>query len=51
VGVRIGTKYGTVYNTQGSEGLLLKFKDGKSVVIGTQRLDELKRFLEKYISL
>ena len=50
-GVRIGTKYGTVYNTQGSEGLLLKFKDGKSVVIGTQRRDELERFLDKAVSL
>lgn len=46
-GIRLGTKYGTVYNTQGKEGVLLKLKTGKSVVIGTQRASELKIFLEK----
>jgi len=46
-GIRMMTKYGTVYNTQGSEGLLLKFKNGKSVVIGTQRSEDLQRFLDK----
>lgn len=36
-GIRMGTKYGTVYNTQGSEGVLLKFKNGNKIIIGTQR--------------
>jgi len=46
-GIRIGTKYGTVYNTRGNEGLWLSFKNGKKIVIGTQRRAELQRQLDK----
>jgi len=49
-GIRIGTKYGTVYNTQGSEGLFLTLNDGKKIVIGTQRKDELRNLLNKYFT-
>ena len=45
-GVRIGTKYGTVYNTSGKIGLALELKSGKKICIGTQRGEELKLFLE-----
>lgn len=47
-GVRIGTKYGTVYNTQGSEGLLLTLENGKKVVIGTQRKAAMQAALKKH---
>jgi hypothetical protein len=50
-GIRLGTKYGTVYNTKGSEGLWLTLKDGKQFVIGTQRKDELQKHLDKYSKL
>ena len=46
-GIRKSRKYGTVYNTQGSKGVWLKLKNGKKVVIGTQRTAELKRVLTK----
>ena len=48
-GVRIGTKYGTVYNTQGKEGLWLRLKDGSKFVIGTQKKNELQRVLDMYL--
>ena len=40
-GLRIGTKYGTVYNTSGKMGLALKLKNGRKLCIGTQRPSEL----------
>ena len=42
-GIRMGTKYGTVYNTRGKMGLALKLKDGKKLCVGTQKPDELRR--------
>lgn len=47
-GVRLGSKYGTVYNVNGSKGLALKLKNGKKFVIGTQKEDELKSVVNKY---
>ncbi len=41
-GVRIGTKYGTVYNTSGKIGLALELKSGKKICIGTQKEAELR---------
>jgi len=41
-GVRVGTKYGTVYNVRGREGLYLGLKSGKKVCIGTQQADQLR---------
>lgn len=49
-GIRVWTKYGTVYNVRGKIGLLLKLKNGKSFVIGTQKEAELRdalKMLEK----
>jgi len=45
-GVRLGTKYGTVYNTSGKEGLALVLKNGQKYCIGTQRSDELEDYLK-----
>lgn len=44
-GIRLWTKYGTVYNVKGSKGLYVKLKNGKSFVVGTQKSDELKTYL------
>ena len=46
-GIRIGTKYGTVYNVGGNMGLALVLKSGKKICIGTQRTDEIKNILEQ----
>lgn len=42
-GVRLGTKYGTVYNTAGNKGLALILNNGKKICIGTQQEEELKK--------
>lgn len=47
-GMRVGTKYGTVYNTSGSKGLRIKLKTGKKFLIGTQKEEELKKLVKKW---
>ena len=47
-GVRIGTKYGTVYNTSGSKGMAVVLKNNKKFLIGTQKEQELKKIVEKW---
>lgn len=46
-GIRIGSKYGTVYNTNGNKGLAIELKNGKKFVIGTQKVSELNKIVEK----
>ncbi len=45
-GIRLWTKYGTVYNTKGRKGLAIELKNGKKYCIGTQKEAELKEFLK-----
>lgn len=49
-GIRLLTKYGTVYNTSGKTGLALQTKSGKKFLIGTQKCEELKRVIRKCLS-
>jgi len=46
-GIRLWTKYGTVYNTSGSKGLHIKLPTGKSYVIGTKKPEELQRIINQ----
>lgn len=46
-GIRIGTTYGTVYNTRGNKGLSIQLKNGKKYCIGTQREVELKSVIDQ----
>jgi len=46
-GIRLGSKYGTVYNMSGDKGLALELNSGKKFVIGTQKEAELKKVVEK----
>ena len=46
-GVRLGSKYGTVYNINGNKGLAIELKNGKKFMVGTQKAAELKNRLEK----
>lgn len=41
-GLRLSTSYGTVYNTRGNKGLQLILKEGKKMMIGTQRPREME---------
>lgn len=45
-GIRLWTKYGTVYNVRGNKGLHIKLKNGKQLVIGTQKPQELERVVQ-----
>jgi len=45
-GIRLGTKYGTVYNMAGRKGLAIELKNGKKFLVGTQQETALKEFLE-----
>ena len=40
-GIRLFTKYGTVYNIKGNKGLALELKNGKKLLVGTQKMEEL----------
>ena len=46
-GIRLGSEYGTVYNTKGNKGLAIELKTGKKFVIGTQKSTELNKIVEK----
>lgn len=46
-GIRFWTQYGTVYNVLGNKGLHIKFKNGKQLVIGTQKPQELEKVVEQ----
>lgn len=47
-GIRLTSKYGTVYNTSGNMGLLLELEHGEKICIGTQKPDELAGIAEQY---
>ena len=46
-GIRLWTKYGTVYNMKGNKGLTIELLNGKNFLIGTQKPKELTAMLEK----
>ena len=48
-GIRIGTDYGTVYNISGKYGLALELRNGKKILIGTQKEKELTEFIKKIL--
>lgn len=41
-GIRLWTKYGTVYNTKGNKGAFIELKNGTKFLIGTQKEEEMK---------
>jgi magnesium-transporting ATPase (P-type) len=46
-GIRLGSSYGTVYNTRGSKGIFITLQQGKKLCIGTQKEEELKKVLRQ----
>ena len=44
-GIRLATKYGTVYNIKGSKGLQVTLINKKQFVIGTQKPEVLKAYI------
>ena len=47
-GIRFSDQYGTVYNVKGSLGLLVEKVNGKKILIGTQKPDELQTVVNQY---
>ncbi len=45
-GIRPWTRYGTVYNTRGRHGLAIELRNGKKLLIGTQKIGELTAFIK-----
>lgn len=45
-GIRLSFKYGTVYNTKGNKGLAIVLKNGKKMIIGTQKPKELEQAIK-----
>ncbi len=48
-GIRISLKYGTIYNIKGKNGLFIELKNGEKILIGTQKQNELKKIVNKYL--
>ena len=46
-GVRLWTKYGTVYNVQGGKGLFVQLKNRKKFLVGTQKPEELQLLVKQ----
>lgn len=46
-GIRLGSKYGIVYNTNGRDGIAIVTNKGRKFVIGTQNKEEVKRVIER----
>lgn len=46
-GIRYGLK-GKAYNVKGNKGIQIQLKNGKRILIGTQKLDEVEKLIKKY---
>lgn len=49
-GLRFTFKYGTVYNVRGRYGLSILLKNGKKLMIGTQKQEELRNHIKSLMS-
>lgn len=47
-GIRLFTEYGTVYNMRGAKGLAIRLKSGKKFLIGSQRIEELTKYIAQF---
>lgn len=47
-GIRLWTRFGTVYNIKGSKGVFIKLKDGKQFLIGTQKPQEVEQAIANF---
>ena len=47
-GIRLWTKYGTIYNVKGSTGLFIQTNDNKQFWVETQRKEDFKKVLSSF---
>lgn len=48
-GIRFSIRYGTVYNAKGNRGLQIVKKNGSKILLGTQRPEELRSAVHKFL--
>ena len=48
-GIRFSIRHGTVYNAKGNRGLQIVKKNGSKILIGTQRPEEFKAAVDKFL--
>jgi hypothetical protein len=48
-GIRYSLRYGKAYNTSGNQGVQLVFKNGKRLLIGSQKPDELEAAIREIL--
>lgn len=48
-GIRLGSKFGTIYNVKGRMGLAIELKNGNKFLIGTQRSTEIQELVDRYL--
>lgn len=46
-GVRMSSKYGTVYNAKGNKGLAIELNNGRKLLVGSQKVDELNDIIKR----
>lgn len=46
-GIRLWTRYGTVYNIKGRKGIAIELRNGKRFLLGTQKEAELEKVVEE----
>ncbi len=47
-GYKFGTVGGKAYNVKGNQGVQIQFKNGKKLLIGTQKPDDAQRIIKRY---
>ena len=47
-GYRISAKHGKAFNVRGSQGIQIELKDGKKLLIGTQKPEEAQQVINRY---
>lgn len=49
-GIRLGGKYGTVYNIKGNQGFSVQLKNGAKYLIGTQQAEKVKSIVHHHLN-
>ncbi len=48
-GLRMGSEFGTIYRVKGRKGLGIKLKNGGKIFVGTQKEQEMRSAIKKYL--
>ncbi len=47
-GIRLGSRFGTVYNVRGYNGIRIVLKNGKKYLVGTQQPQQIKEIIARH---